>query len=274
MKNDILLILVIIPLMFSSCDSKTAQELDGMWQCDDDASKIWTFDKQGELGGVCNNGNVWIVKFGTLYIKTGNYAVKHRIAFTNSKLKIDGNVYHRVGEEDATSGSDFAARLANLVTDRYTYSGLNKQNATIKKMGYTKQNLRKLNANTYAVYFDNIDCGENIYMWSRVLAMYENNKNADIIVDRFRMKDGTVPKIVATQIKENLEKKLGISMLRGKLGESITDDKTEKDAFWYDCGKFYCDEIEIAIIYDNSTLDFIVSFDNESFQYFVGHLGD
>lgn len=258
--------------MFGSCDSKTAQELDGMWQCDNDASKIWTFDKQGELGGVCDNGNVWIVKFGTLYIKTGNYTVKHKVAFYNSKLKIDGYVCHRVGEEEATKGSDFAARLVNSVTDRYTYFDLNKQNATLKKMGYTKQNLRKLNANTYAVYFDNIDCGENIYMWSRVLAMYGNN--IDIIVERFRMKDGTIPQIVATQIKKNLENKLGISMFRGELGESITDDKTEKDAFWYDCGKFDCDEIEIAIIYDNSTLDFIVGFNNESFQYFVRQLGD
>ena len=107
MKNKLIFILLLIPLVFSACDSETAKQLDGYWQCDEDGSQIWMFNRQGELGGMYDDGSLWLVKFGTLYVKKGDIVREMPITLSANEMtvKYDGVIrhFHKIYGENSYS---------------------------------------------------------------------------------------------------------------------------------------------------------------------------
>ena len=112
MNSKLLLIFLLVPLMFSACDSETAKKLNGYWQCEEDGSQIWSFNRQGELGGVYDDGSVWIVKFGTLYAKKGDAVRELPIKISGDRMtvKAEGNTFHfrKVDVDDLYSQNDYS----------------------------------------------------------------------------------------------------------------------------------------------------------------------
>ncbi len=256
--------------LICSCDSETAKELEGYWQNEEDPSNVWMFDKQGELGGICGDNNLWIVKFGKLYIKTTDSVFIYRIKANNDKISVyydsKWNDFCQVSKEEAFVGKEFAQRLVGLATDKYTYSNTTK-NTTKSQLDYPYNVLKKIKGNTYVANFDEVDCGDNIYLYSHVIELY-NNK-ITIFAQRFRIKNGTSPQRVAAQIKSMLENKFGFSMVSdNNVSEDIGGYLPDKPAYVYvpnrDEGNSY------AIIYDNNTLDFVVGFDVDEFVAYIG----
>ena len=268
--RNILVLLLTVSFLFCSCDSETAKKLEGYWQCDEDPSLVWNFDKVGELGGVCGDNNLWVVKFGMLCIKTNETELKYPIDIVNNQMlvKIDGNVthFHQISEEEALAGREFAQRLVGLATDKYTYSNTTK-NTTKSQLDYPYGVLKKIKGNTYVANFDEIDCGENIYLYAHVIAL--NNNKVEIFAQRFRMKNGTSPQRVAAQIKSMLENKFGFSMYSDNVSEDIGGYQPNKPAYVY-LADNYGDESSYAIIYDNNTLDFVVGFDTQGLLEYLG----
>ena len=268
--QNILALLLIVQFLFSSCDSETAKKLEGYWQCATDPSNVWVFDKKGELGGVCGDDNLWIVKFGKLYIKTVDSVFIYRINANNDKvfLYYDGkwNGFRQISEEEAFVGREFAQRLVGLATDKYTYSNTTK-NTTKSQLDYPSRVLKKIKGNTYVANFDEVDCGDNIFLYSHVIDLY-NNKVA-IFTQRFRMSNGTSPQRVAAQIKSMLENKFGFLMYSyNSVTEDIGGYLPGKPAYVYIADN--SDGNSYAIIYDNNTLDFVVGFDVEDFVAYLG----
>lgn len=267
---NILTLLLIVPLLFCSCDSETAKKLDGYWQNEEDPSNVWVFDKNGELGGVCGEDNLWIVKFGKLYIKTIDSVFIYRIKANDDKISLyyndKWNNFRQVSEEEVFVGKDFAQRLVGLATDKYTYSNTTK-NTTKSQLDYPYGVLKKIKGNTYVANFDEIDCGENIYLYAHVIELY-NNK-VEIFAQRFTMKNGTSPQRVAAQIKSMLENKFGFSMYSDNVSEDIGGYQPNKPAYVY-LADNYGDESSYAIIYDNNTLDFVVGFDTQGLLAYLG----
>ena len=256
--------------LICSCDSETAKELEGYWQNEEDPSNVWMFDKQGELGGICGDNNLWIVKFGKLYIKTIDSVFIYRIKVNNDKISVyydsKWNDFRQVSEEEAFVGKEFAQRLVGLATDKYTYSNTTK-NTTKSQLDYPYGVLKKIKGNTYVANFDEIDCGENIYLYAHVIELY-NNK-VEIFAQRFTMKNGTSPQRVAAQIKSMLENKFGFSMYSDNVSEDIGGYQPDKPAYVY-LADNYGDESSYAIIYDNNTLDFVVGFDTQGLLAYLG----
>ena len=268
MKNRILYILmpILIVVLFASCDSRTAAQFDGYWQCDESSSTIWKYERRGELGGINGDNDLWIVLFGNLRILTGSGMLNYPISVSGDKMEveIDGKKYHfhRISETEASQGRNFAERIVGMASSN-SYAEINKN--TLKgNLGYSSKDFHTVSQNTYAVYFDDIDCGENIYLTSQIYKVNRRNNKIQVFSQNFNLKNGTSPKFVATLIKDMLEKKFGFSMHSGTLSEDVGTDQFDFPAYWYfDMGG----GISYAIRYDDNyfkSLEFVVGFDAEA----------
>ena len=157
MKKKLLFILLLLPLIFSSCDTETAKQLDGYWQCDEDGSQIWSFNRHGELGGVYDDGSVWLVKFGTLYVKKGDAVRELPISLSGNRLTvtIDGNTFHfhKIDEDDLYSQNDNGGSSYNTTTSNVPgdYPEASTRVLTYSDLrGYSKRELKIMRNEIFA----------------------------------------------------------------------------------------------------------------------------
>ena len=157
MKQIVIIMTSLISLMFSACDSETAKKLNGYWQCDEDGSQIWSFNKQGELGGTYADGSVWIVKFGTLYAKKGDAIRELPISLSGNRLTVtaDGKTFHfhKIDENDLYSPNDNGGSSYNTTTSNVPgdYPEASTRVLTYSDLqGYSKRELKIMRNEIFA----------------------------------------------------------------------------------------------------------------------------
>lgn len=257
-----------VAVLLCSCDSKIATNLEGYWQS---SSEVVKFERFGELGGMNDDGYPWYVKFSQLHWRNKVYDMK----WDNNKLTLknpdgvkaddDFKVFYKITEAQATRGNKFADDIVKAASDAYTYMGVN-GNTLRNQLGYSSREFNLVSDNTYSVYFDEIDCGDNIFHNSQTFKVDRRSTKVQVFVQSFIFKNGTSPQRVAIMIKDRLQKKFNISMESGKLAMDIGSDQFEQPAYYYmDFGGAN----SYAIIYDENCLDFVVGFNAPAMASFL-----